>query len=87
MKHFRMSVQSRVDETQGRLPSSNPLLVDPSEDCRESRRARRRAADEDRNTPVEYHDVVADRREVWVATPGTIVDTTVSIAAAAVVSA
>jgi len=74
VQDLRVRVQSWVNKSNGRLPCKQPLLVNPGEDGRESRRSRGCAANKRRRAFVEDDDIVADCREVRISTPEPVVD-------------
>lgn len=74
MQHLRISVQSGVDEADCALASRNARLVDSRQNSSEGGRRRAGPTDEKRLAVSDDDDVVADGREVRVATPAAVVD-------------
>ena len=69
--------QSRVDEADCLLAHGKSFLIDTVQNSGKNRRSGRRATNKSRGASIENDDVVANGRDVRVATPGFIVDAAV----------
>lgn len=72
---LRETYQSRVNKTNSRLPSRDPLLIDPVQERRKDRARSRSPTNKSRKTLIEDDDVVANSADIGIPSSSRIVDT------------